>query len=112
MAQTGPVAYSHPVYGVFFVRMDLAFKPIFSSQRRFLLERYSPGAASQAIEYSGLKNSVQYPDPKYSAQGRHIDPQVLAHQHHVHVFIAPSRQKGPGATQISVQLKFFTQTHV
>ena len=38
--------------------------------------------------------------------------QILAHQHQVDVFIAPSRQKGAGATYIGVQLEFFTQSHV
>ena len=34
--------------------------------------------------------------------------EVLAYQHHVYVFIAPSTHKGAGTTYISVQLKFFT----
>src|ERR1700719_4007048 len=36
---------------------------------------------------------------------------ILAHQHHVDVFIAPARHQGAGGTHVGVQMKLLALSH-
>jgi len=38
--------------------------------------------------------------------------EILAHQHHVDVFVAPSRNQGAGWTHVGVEMKLLAQSHV